>query len=323
MERWPLLRFVAAALCLAGAGCLGAQTASDGRNFRQALLDVYTDQIMTNLINAYERRPMVQLKYADLSVTDTQSLTATLGYEADPTKMQTFAQATGAALMSTRQTINRLLFGASAEADHIMICNADPISGQPDIFDYYSAFANDPSMFGASLGKPPDCEVHLQRKCGDTWYYVPKPAAGVFLQLTMKTTFMRGTQTPPPIFWATKVTATPSVPGSSTDFNLTFDPPVPYDPDLRAYVLADVNACHQLRFNVIRLTNPVPGPRPIGNWATGAAARSAESLTSPLNNAPGKFYAPHMPNMGYVPPPEMRYLETLVENYRLQLKSQH
>jgi hypothetical protein len=133
MATRPILRCIVAVVVLTSVGCLGAQTASDGRNFRQALVDMYTDQIMTNLINAYERRPMVQLQYSDLSVTDTQTLTATLGYEADPTKMQTFAQATGAALMSTRQTINKLLFGASAEADHTMICNATPISGQPDI----------------------------------------------------------------------------------------------------------------------------------------------------------------------------------------------
>src|SRR5690349_14841759 len=57
-------------------GCLARQVARDGRDLRGAIQDLYTDQVMDNLIRAYEGLPFVQLAYHDLVVQDANSLTA-------------------------------------------------------------------------------------------------------------------------------------------------------------------------------------------------------------------------------------------------------
>src|ERR1019366_6355527 len=46
-------------------------------------------------------------------------------------------------------------------------------------------------------GKPP-CEVHIMKKCGHKYYWVPCDAGEEFLKLCMQTTFQRGTPPPPP-----------------------------------------------------------------------------------------------------------------------------
>ena len=55
-----------AASVLLLSGCQAAQVARQGNNFRQAILDIYTEQALDNLIRARIGMPFVQLKYRDL-----------------------------------------------------------------------------------------------------------------------------------------------------------------------------------------------------------------------------------------------------------------
>src|SRR5579883_1279474 len=64
--------FATALLCLTG--CLTNQVARDGRDLRQAVLAMYTDQAMDCLINAYENKPFVQVEYGKISVNDADTL---------------------------------------------------------------------------------------------------------------------------------------------------------------------------------------------------------------------------------------------------------
>src|SRR5690242_2608426 len=66
--RARLGRFALAAVALCASGCQATQMAHDGINFRQALLSMYTDQAMDNLIRARTNMPFVQLEYKDLLV---------------------------------------------------------------------------------------------------------------------------------------------------------------------------------------------------------------------------------------------------------------
>ena len=59
-------------------GCLARQIAKDGTDFRQALLDMYTDQAMDNLIRARNNMPFVQVAYRNLLVQDTDKLSGKL-----------------------------------------------------------------------------------------------------------------------------------------------------------------------------------------------------------------------------------------------------
>src|SRR5580704_10943044 len=76
---------------VAVSGCLGRQVASDGSTFRQALLDMYTEQALNNLICARTNQPFVQLAYRDLNVTDLKMVSLGISDEIDPTHTQTVA----------------------------------------------------------------------------------------------------------------------------------------------------------------------------------------------------------------------------------------
>src|SRR5579864_4445849 len=66
---WRTMRLlIAAALGFVFSGCLSQQVASDGRGIRQAMIDLYTDQAMDNLVRAKEAQPFVQLAYNNLAI---------------------------------------------------------------------------------------------------------------------------------------------------------------------------------------------------------------------------------------------------------------
>jgi hypothetical protein len=187
-------------------GCLARQVGTDGSNFRQALLDMYTDQAINNLIAARTNRPFVQLAYHDLNITDTQMAKLGISNEVDPTHTSTVIAATGALLNSMRMVTDTLGFSASLECDRQFNFKADPAASSPDIYDYYQAVALDRGLFRESPDEPCD-GVYLKKKCGDTWYWVPTEASGLFLQLVLKTAFLRGPEPGPPIYWQNVVAA--------------------------------------------------------------------------------------------------------------------
>src|SRR5262249_28510830 len=159
--------------------------AADGRNFRQALLDMYTDQAMDNLINAANNHAFVQLDYHGMIVTDTQTIKASIADESDPTSMKSFSRKTGALLISLHTYTNKLLYGGTFDCNRQMQVTGDPVVGKSDIYDYYIAFARDPGLFFVSDQKP-CAPVHLCKKHGCQWYWVPPDAAGVFQQLVLR-----------------------------------------------------------------------------------------------------------------------------------------
>ena len=190
--------------CLLYAGCLSRQVSTDGRNFRQSLQDMYTDQVMDNLISAANNQAFVQLDYKGLIVTDTQTIKANISDESDPTSARTLARKTGAILASMHGYTNKLLYGGSFDCNRQMQFSADPVAGKSDIYDYYIAFVREPSLFCSSEQKPRGA-VHIAKKSGDRWYWVPTEAAALFLQLALKTTVMRGPDPAPPIYWETTI----------------------------------------------------------------------------------------------------------------------
>lgn len=59
---------------IALAGCQAQRIGGQGKDFRAALLDMYTDQIMDNLIRAKNNEPFVQLEYTELFVLEADEI---------------------------------------------------------------------------------------------------------------------------------------------------------------------------------------------------------------------------------------------------------
>ena len=52
-------------------GCASAELGRDQDNLRTTLLDLYTDQLMENLVRAYNGMPIIQMDYANATATVT------------------------------------------------------------------------------------------------------------------------------------------------------------------------------------------------------------------------------------------------------------
>jgi hypothetical protein len=306
------------ALCFAS-GCLTRQVARDGINFRQALLDIYTDQVMDNLIRASQNRPFVQLAYRNLIVTDAQTCKASASNEADPSSNKSVAKATSALLTSMHAFTDRILFGGSLQRDRTMQFLSDPVTGQKDVYEYYLAFANDPALFCSSQGEP-KCAVHIKKKCDGKWYWVPQEASGVFLQLALKTTFMRGPQTPPPIYWDTTIGAVISKGQHQSansdksvvqyDYEITFLNPVPNDGGDGFRLIADLDGCREIAINLFHF-----GPASPATQFTNVLKAQYDAKLPDLTNHHAKVLAPNLPNPG-PESPDLARLNVALANYR-------
>src|SRR5436309_1189310 len=67
---WSLRTCVVGLILLGSVGCLGKQLARDGVAIHEAMIEIYTDQAMVNLIHARCNEPFVQLTFSKVSVND-------------------------------------------------------------------------------------------------------------------------------------------------------------------------------------------------------------------------------------------------------------
>ena len=227
-------------MVLASSGCLSQQVANDSRGIRQAMIDLYTEQAIDNLIRAREALPFVQLTYNTLTVNDSDKFIlgmtggdAAFGHSnaMDLTKAAPLNK-----VIKTSTFAGKYPVAASAERDRLLTFHAQPVTTQNWIYEKYLAFAKNPFQFVAST-EPPDGPVHICRKFGEKWYWVPVESGEAFLDLVLKTSTSAsaaGTNQPM-IYWEATVKKA-VVPPSSGDqqanffeYTLTLSTAIPND----------------------------------------------------------------------------------------------
>ncbi|HJZ56898.1 MAG TPA: hypothetical protein VKE74_18155 [Gemmataceae bacterium] len=284
-------------------GCLAKQAARDGVGSRQAILDLYTDQVMDNLIRARCGRPFVQLAYRDITVQDSDQLT---GAVQDSYLAQTDRTSNAVSVVTgvVRRFSNSLQLSGGARRDRTISFKADPITDKNDIYEYYLAFALDPGLFVES-DTPPPCPVHILKQCGKKYYWVPCEAGGVFLQLCLKTTFMRGPEkvAGPDYFEAVVKDVVVEKREQGVIYGyVIFDRAVKND---KGYMLATLNDGRQVRIRLTPLTKPVTGVGTVTEIGTDVTAFEVEWNSEKLKfteenlrNAKAKIF-----RQNYFPPP--------------------
>ncbi len=219
MKRGTALAPIAALTLFSG--CYHTQVRNDGNQVRKALLEMYTDQAMDNLIRARNNLPFIQLNYHDLLVQATDQYTGTF------TNTQTFAADRSLTFIKLAASAMRTVgtnfsFGGTAQRQDLLSFKADPITDQDDIYDKYLAFARDPARFQVS-DHAPRFPVHLMRKFQGCYYYIPCEYAQDFLELILQTTIQRGFNAAPCAYQVTILSAMldPTVPltGVGDDIN--------------------------------------------------------------------------------------------------------
>jgi hypothetical protein len=167
----------------------------EGEASRNAILDLYTEQAMDNLVRARRNMPFVQLAYRGITVQDQDTLSCSLNETYGDTNAVTRG-ALAAVTTAVHTVSSSLMFGSSKSRAKTLSYSAEPVTDKNDVYELYLAFAKDPGLLMESCNEP-KCGYHIRRKCGDIWYWVPTEAGPDFLALVLKTSMMRGPEAMP------------------------------------------------------------------------------------------------------------------------------
>jgi hypothetical protein len=304
-------RVLLLALCTVPlAGCLARQVECDGKQFRQALIGMYTDQVMDNLIRAYNNQPFVQLEYSDLTVQGDQKAIAA----ADVKQQIQTARQPGVLLTVAMAAVRTLantydLFFAGTRAKTLTF-KADPVTEENDVYSSYIAFAHNPALFVASEAAPA-CEAHIARRCGHTYYWVPKEAGPAFLEHCMRTTFQRGTEpaVPTAVAYERQIVSVEQVKlvgpkeGDAINAYIVLNDPVPNGPGVLAVALEDGRVV-RLPMLAVDADIAAGGAKDKAVLAEGRPTKSLRAQWSPrrmgftqfnLVGRPARFYSEYYP----------------------------
>ena len=285
-------------------GCRSQQVAKDGIGSRHALLDMYTDQVMDNLIRAHCNLPFIQLAYHDILFSETDTLSGNAGVN------QTVVRRTDPSVMKFFE------LGADASREGVLSFQADPITDQNDIYEEYVAFANDPNRF-VCTDAPPPCPVHIMRECDGKYYWVPADAGPKFLAFYLKTTAMRGPEVAPAGFYPVVIMKVEGIkteeetpeepPQKYTSYNtvLTFDKPVPNG---LATLVADLQNGAKVRIRLTPLAGKDPGSMVQSlnaTWTSIMVPVTMEELKDTKARVYSHDYVPELP----AEPPTLRKIQ--------------
>ena len=173
-------------------GCAVHETHKDHDLIRTTLLDLYTNQIMDNLIRAENRLPIIQLDYTNAAtqVTITNNIG---GSDAQVTTASNLFGLPAASLAATRTVMTTLMGNASNMNSNQVSLTATPVTTMNDVYDAYLNYLKKPGNLIVSDNAPPEGVAHICRKFGHQYYYVPVESRDDFFQLALATTARRGT----------------------------------------------------------------------------------------------------------------------------------
>ncbi len=180
-----------AAIC---SGCAVHEVHKDHDLIRTTLLDLYTNQIIDNLVRAKNGMPIIQLDYTQASamVTITNSISGSDAQAVTASNLLTIPAAT---LAATR-TIMTTLMGSlgNMNANQVTI-GAVPLITSNEVYDAYLQFldeAKNPGSLMVTKEPPEPGMAHVCKKCNGKYYWVPVTYQDLFFKLALLTTARRG-----------------------------------------------------------------------------------------------------------------------------------
>jgi hypothetical protein len=163
-------------------GCRAEQLESDQDRFRSALLQLETNQIMDNVVRAYNGLPIVHMDYS--SITGTVSQTPS-------------GQISGST-QTTAPVTNMIAYMLGFSQTNQLTVTANPVVDKPDVYAAYLDFVGKPGRLVVSPTPPPPETAHIVRCFNGSYYWVPLEYRIDFLEMALKTSVMRGAPTAPP-----------------------------------------------------------------------------------------------------------------------------
>lgn len=182
-----------ALLCAAlSSGCIVGTMGRDQDRIRGAILDLYTNQVMDNLVRASQGLPIVQVDYTNATGTVGFSQTASFS------DMQAVTDSTTTAIPALTQSIARSIvttISGSLGASHSnqVAITGTPVTTANEVYDAYLEFLSIPGSLVVTCEPPPACAAHMCKQCNGRYYWVPVDYRGDFFKLALLTTVRRGT----------------------------------------------------------------------------------------------------------------------------------
>ncbi len=288
---------------MAIAGCRAPQLQRDQDQFRACLMQMYTDQVMDNLIRCENGLPFVQLDYSKITGTITQNGQATIGgtqgLETDPGRGGALKQAAALTFTFARKLTSGQSYGGLAYQQNQLTVTADPVVNDPSIYRAYLNFLNtkqhEPYLVATDCPPPPGAAL-IVKPWGGLYYWVPVQYREQFRELSLRTTALRGGESTPPDAWQTTVTGVEGPPrlgellrksvnglatGQEVNLTLKVNPAVPADEgDLEAVIDGRI-----LHFHVTPTADPTQGKSSAKPGAGGAEPPRAATTSSLLKDA--------------------------------------
>lgn len=154
-------------------GCRTRKLQNDQDQMRFAIMDMYTNQIMDNLVRAYKGYPFVQMQYKNINGTINQSGDGSIN---------------GSIPEGGRMNLGLGLGGTQRSQ---LTVTANPVIDNDAVYLAYVEFASDPEKFLCTPEPPPHGAAHIC-VCRDdgNYYWVPVDKSRDFLKLSLATTVM-------------------------------------------------------------------------------------------------------------------------------------
>jgi len=175
-------------------GCAVHEVHKDHDLIRTTLLDLYTNQIIDNLIRAKNAMPIIQLDYQQVSamVTIANSISGSDTQAVTANNLLTIPAAT---LAATRTVMTTLMGSLGNTNTNQVTIGATPLITSNEVYDAYLQFLDEeknPGSLMVTCDPPNSGDAHICRKCDGKYYWVPVIYRDLFFKLALLTTARRG-----------------------------------------------------------------------------------------------------------------------------------
>ncbi len=175
-------------------GCAVHEVHKDHDLIRTTLLDLYTNQIIDNLVRAKNGMPIIQLDYTQVSamVTIANSISGSESQAVTANNLFTIPAAT---LAATRTIMTSLMGNLGNMNTNQVTIGATPLITSNEVYDAYLQFLDEeknPGSLMVTCDPPNPGDAHICKKCDGKYYWVPVIYRDLFFKLALLTTAQRG-----------------------------------------------------------------------------------------------------------------------------------
>ena len=165
--------FIICASSVACSGCAVSELHCDQDKIRTVLLDLYTNQIMDNLIRAGNGMPIIQLDYTNATASITVSETLSVSDGLSTSAGNTITLLAGPSVAIAKTAANVLTGNLGASHSNQVALTATPVTTCNEVYDAYLEFLALPGSLQCSSTPPPEGVAHICKKSGGQYYWVP------------------------------------------------------------------------------------------------------------------------------------------------------